>query len=66
MEQPNSNYWLVVEDDENEYLLFLRACRLVDQRPILIWLRNGVEAVSYLSDPGGPVGAVYRISKCPA
>ena len=43
-------YWLVVEDDENEFLLFSRACqRLAPSPPRLHWVKDGIKAQSHLS-----------------
>jgi two-component system chemotaxis response regulator CheY len=60
-----ANYWLVVEDDESEYFLLRRACRSVASHPVLLWLRDGAEAQSYLSEPGVQVTAIVSDLRMP-
>ncbi|MHC1769078.1 MAG: response regulator [Verrucomicrobiia bacterium] len=46
---PQSNVWLVVEDDDNDFLLFRRACSLaVDPVPLIYREANGNGAKAFL------------------
>jgi two-component system, chemotaxis family, response regulator Rcp1 len=41
--------WLVAEDEENDFLLLRRACRRLEPEPVLFRVKDGMEAVNYLS-----------------
>jgi CheY-like chemotaxis protein len=55
MEKVHSSYWLVVEDDDNDFLLFERAClRVTSSRVALRRSDSGLAAKAYLSG-GNPL-----------
>jgi CheY-like chemotaxis protein len=43
-----SNLWLVVEDQENDFLLLQRACRRIAPQPTLVRVEDGLKAQQYL------------------
>src|SRR4051812_21578031 len=47
--QLSARLWLLVEDDESQYLLLRRASRSIPLCPVLLWFRDGVDAQTYLS-----------------
>jgi CheY-like chemotaxis protein len=55
MKTSEAKVWLLVEDDENDYLLLQRALKRADPEARLAWVRDGAEAKAYLSVPQ-PVG----------
>jgi CheY-like chemotaxis protein len=65
MEKTGTDCWLVVEDDEDDYILLRRAFRSVANRPALIWLRNGEEAQSSLAESSHDVTAIVSDIKMP-
>jgi CheY-like chemotaxis protein len=40
--------WLLVEDDENDYLLLRRALQRSDPGAVLFWVKDGTEAQDFL------------------
>ena len=49
MSLPGSRIWLLVEDDENDFILLKRALQRADPTAELCWVRDGAEAMEYLS-----------------
>jgi CheY-like chemotaxis protein len=49
MKQSISTTWLIAEDNEDDYILLRRAFRKVAPQTKLQWVKDGVEARSYLS-----------------
>jgi CheY-like chemotaxis protein len=47
MEPPEARIWLVVEDDENDFILLKRALQRADPAAQLRWVRDGAEAKEY-------------------
>jgi two-component system, chemotaxis family, response regulator Rcp1 len=46
----NQEWWLIVEDHEDEFVLMRRACaRALNPCPVLEWQIDGVAAVEYLA-----------------
>ena len=50
--QPPSRIWLLVEDDENDFILLRRALRRVEPEAVLHWVKDGTEAKQYLLGEG--------------
>jgi CheY-like chemotaxis protein len=48
----NTNFWLVVEDQEAEFLLLNRACLRLEPPPTVHWVPDGLEAQRYLAGVG--------------
>jgi len=48
MNSPEPRLWLLVEDDENDFLLLKRALQRADPSAQLQWVRDGAEAKEYL------------------
>ena len=55
MPPATSILWLVVEDDENDFILLQRACGRVQPQPRLLRLQNGMQAREYLARFSQPV-----------
>jgi CheY-like chemotaxis protein len=54
MKAAHTRAWLVVEDDENDFILMRRALRRADPDARLHWVRDGGEAKNYLQTCVGP------------
>ena len=52
MSPPKSRIWLLVEDDENDFLLLRRALQRADPASLLQWVKDGAEAQEYLLGNG--------------
>lgn len=48
MKAAHTRAWLIVEDDENDFILLRRALRRADPDARLHWVRDGGEAKNYL------------------
>ena len=48
MRPPEPRVWLLVEDDENDFLLLRRALQRADPEAKLRWVKDGTEAKEYL------------------
>lgn len=48
MPVPKARVWLLVEDDENDFLLLRRAFQLAEPEASLHWVKDGAEAKEYL------------------
>jgi len=48
MSSPGPRIWLLVEDDENDFILLKRALHRADPSADLRWVRDGAEAMDYL------------------
>jgi CheY-like chemotaxis protein len=48
MNPPEPTVWLVVEDDENDFILLKRALQRADPTAKLQWVKDGTEAKEYL------------------
>ena len=48
MKSQELKLWLVVEDDENDFILLQRALSRVDSKAKLRWVKDGTEAQDYL------------------
>ena len=53
----NPFHWLVVENEDNDFLLVQRCCAQLPSSPALIRVENGLEAQNYLSRFSGPCPA---------
>jgi CheY-like chemotaxis protein len=52
MKPPAPRIWLLVEDDENDFLLFRRALQRAEPESKLEWVKDGTEAQEYLLGKG--------------
>ncbi len=52
MRSPGPRVWLLVEDDENDFILLKRALKRADPSAKLQWVQDGAQAKEYLAGRG--------------
>lgn len=66
MTSVNEDWWLVVEDHEDEFILMRRACaRALAPSPRLEWQSDGIAAVEYLKQRTDPPRLIVSDLKMP-
>lgn len=52
MRSSGPRVWLLVEDDENDYILLKRALKRADPAAKLVWVQDGAQAKEYFTGGG--------------